>query len=210
MEPNEQRERQELIAALALTFGKEATAPMLLGYTMGLDDISTPDLKRAVARAMKECQFMPVPLELRTLAGVPKDTDRAALAWEIFAKQVGLLGAWKTVSFDDPLINATCRHLGGWVRCCGESGDKFEVWLKKEFKDTYATLCRTGVSAEACGPLGGIADQSNGHLGISGPVHQIACDLAPHRRDLIRGDVPKALPQPMAKMLGAAEVGAMR
>ena len=202
-----------LMQALAGCYHKQADEPMLLGYELGLDDLPITDVNAAVRRAIKERQFMPSPAELRELAGVPKDSDRAALAWEVFAKQVGLLGAYKTVFFDDPIINATCRNLGGWQRCCIESDDKdkFETWLKKEFKSAYETLCRTGVCAENCGPLGGIVDQTNGHLGVrQAPVHRFECKLPSHRRDLIRGDVAKTLPQPIQALIGASEVGAMR
>lgn len=209
---DEEREKfVMLIQALAGCYLKPADEAMYLGYEMGLDDLPLADIAKAVRRAVKERQFMPSVSELRELAGVPKDTDRAALAWEVFAKHVGLLGPYKTVHFDDPIINATCRNLGGWQRCCIESADsaKFDTWLRKEFERVYGVLCRSGVSAEQCSPLGGIIDQANGHLGIQGPVHRIACDLPAHRRCLIRGEVPKQLERPIAAMIGVEQIGAM-
>lgn len=209
---DEEREKfVTLIQALAGCYVKTADEAMYLGYEMGLDDLPLADIAKAVRRAVKERQFMPTVAELRELAGVPKDTDRATLAWEIFAKQVGILGAYKTVQFDDPIINATCRNLGGWQRCCIESDDKdkFETWLKKEFERVYAVLCRSGVNAEQCAPLGGICDQANGHLGVQGPVYRIACNLPAHRQNLIRGEVPKQLERPIAAMIGVEQIGVM-
>lgn len=214
MTESETRERNELIAALALSFGKESPTAMLLGYAMGLDDISTPDLRRAVARAMKECRFMPVPMELRELAGVPNGTQRAALAFDIFANAVSLHGGYASVSFDDPLINATVRNLGGWERCCnvGASDDvsQFDVWLRKEFERVYSGMLRSGANANLCGPLVGIANRENRANGYeTRPIARIACDLPKHPVGLIRGEVPKQLERPVTAMIGVEQIGVL-
>lgn len=214
MTENEIRERNELIAALALAFGKESPTAMLLGYAMGLDDISTPDLKRAVQRAMKECKFMPVPMELRELAGIASGSHRAALAFDIFANAVSNHGGYASVTFDDPLINATVRNLGGWERCCNvgaeEDISKFDVWLRKEFERVYAGMCRSGVNASQCAPLIGMADRENRANGYATkPLQRIACKLPKLPAGLIRGEVPKQLERPIAAMIGVEQIGVM-
>lgn len=214
MTESEIRERNELIAALALAFGKESPTAMLLGYAMGLDDITTPELKRAVQRAMKECKFMPVPMELRELAGIATGSQRAALAFDIFANAVSIHGVYASVTFDDPLINATVRNLGGWERCCNvgaeEDVSKFDVWLRKEFERVYSGMLKSGATAEMCCPLGGLIDRENRANGYpTKPLRLIACDLPKHPAGLIRGEVPKQLEQPIAAMLGVEQIGVM-
>lgn len=214
MEANELRERQELIAALVMTFGKEPSAPQLLGYTMALDDITTPDLKRAVGRAMRECKFLPVPAELRELAGVVTGTQRAALAFDAFASAVSNHGYAASVSFDDPIINATVRNLGGWERCCNVGADpdteQFEKWLRQKFEQVYAGMCRSGVNADQCSPLIGWQDRENRANGYQVKrVQRIACDLPKHPAGLVRGEVSKQLERPIAAMIGVEQIGVM-
>lgn len=215
MKESEVRERNELIAALAMAFGKESPTAMLLGYAMGLDDISTPELKRAVQRAMKECKFMPVPMELRELAGIATGNQRAALAFDVFANAVSIHGGYASVTFDDPLVNATVRNLGGWERCCNigaaEDVNQFETWLRKEFERVYSGMLKSGATAELCGPLIGIADRENRANGYpTKPLRQIACNLPKHPAGLIRGEVPKQLERPIATMIEhAGQIGVM-
>lgn len=215
MNQSEARERQELIAALIMTFGKEPSAPQLLGYTMGLDDISTPDLKRAVGRAMHECKFLPVPAELRELSGIATGNQRAALAFDVFANAVSIHGGYASVTFDDPLINATVRNLGGWERCCNVGADEvtkeFETWLRGKFIEVYAGMLKSGANADQCAPLIGIADRENRANGYpTRPLNRIACNLPKHPAGLIRGDVPKQLERPIATMIEhAGQIGVM-
>ena len=152
-------ERQaELIAALAASFRVEADQALFLGYELGLIGVHTEDLERAVATALQTCRFMPTPAELRGLAGAALGVSieyRALLAWQAFREAWRVNGAWGTLDFDDPVINATVRMLGGLQRVDEIEGDQFYVWYRKEFEKTYAALCEAGVTAELSGPLMG-------------------------------------------------------
>lgn len=157
----------EAVAALAVTFGKECDKPMLRGYWMGLEDVPIDNVRLACRRALRECEYMPTVAQLRKMAGAVSDSDRALLAWSQFSQAVSGIGGYKSVDFDDPIINATVRHLGGWVRCCDLTETEFDTWLRKDFLRVYEAFCRTGVSQEAGAALTGIHESENRLLGHS-------------------------------------------
>lgn len=185
-------DRSELlqqVAALAANFNREADDAMFLAFECGLSDLPVADVKQAIGRAIRECKFMPTVAELRGLAGVMLPADRAIKAWDEFVSGVVVHGYYASVDFDDPLINATVRSLGGWEPCCEKTGDDFDKWLRKDFERIYAAFMRSGVSPEAVSPLLGFINRTNGFLGypdhVKPPV-RIACNLPAHRDGLVK------------------------
>lgn len=177
-----------LIDALAANFGKPAEEPLLEAYWRALRDLPLGAVEQAVDAALRQCKHMPRGVELRELAGEIPNTSRAVLAWAALQKAIGQHGAYRSVDFDDPVINATVRNLGGWQRLCAMPVEEFEKWLRKDFERVYASLCSSGVSQEAVAYLPGIHEQSN----VSGghevkPPLLIAAGLPAHRAGLMLG-----------------------
>lgn len=147
----------ECVCALAETFDRRPTDAMLTGYQLGLTDVPVDAIEAATAKAMKTCKFMPKPVELREPAGEAAPEQRAVLAWQVVADNAWL-GPYKHIDFDDPLINATIRSMGGWVSLLDRPPAEFDKWARKEFIDTYTGFMRSGVDGEACHPLPGLSD----------------------------------------------------
>ncbi len=205
----DQSDRIRLIAALAATFNREADEAMFQGYEIGLADLPLEDVQRAVQRAIRECKFMPAVAELRGLSGVMLPADRAIKAWDVFAKAVGKHGYYTSVNFDDPIINATVRSLGGWEAACEKGGDEFDKWLRKDFERVYLAFERTGVGPEAAAPLVGFIGRTNAFTGYHEDIPEpllIACDLPPHRDGVVGLPAPKREPQRLLTE-AAASVG---
>lgn len=179
-----------LIAGLSRTFGREADEATYTGYELGLGDLTIEAIQTAVGTAMRTCEYMPTVVALRKLTGEASTDDRAIMAWAAFEKAVVCEGAYTTVEFDDPVINATIRNHGGWQRCCGLPCEEFDKWLRKDFLATYAALCATGISAEASKPLLGIHDATNTmnghHKAVKKPL-LIATGLPAHKNLRILG-----------------------
>lgn len=176
-----------IVQAIAAAFRQEPTEAMTHGYWLALDDLELPAVRRAAKRALRECKFMPTASELRELAGDMRPDDRAVLAWDAFERAVVSQGGYRSVDFDDRLINATVRSLGGWQRCCEMNPEQFDTFLRKDFERIYATLCRTGVSADRAAPLLGIhASEAagSGHA-LPSPI-RIETGLPAPSRELIR------------------------
>ena len=199
----------EMLAALASTFNREADRPFFMGYEMALDDLPIEAIERACRRAIRKCKFMPSGAELRELAGELSGDARPALAWRAFEKAVVAQGGYRSVLFDDPLINATVRNLGGWQRCCELPAEEFDKWLRKDFLATYEAYMRGGVNGDGHFPLVGIFAQQNAIAGKSHPSTEprFICTGLP-----AAAGVPllTGVPAPVKRLTGVAcEIGRM-
>lgn len=174
------------VGALAATFGVEATKPLILGYWMGLSDLELSDVQRAVSRAMRECQFMPRPIELRRLAGQDTPEAAAMIAWGDVERAIGL-GPYKHVDFTDKLVNAVIRNMGGWPSFLGRLSDaESEKWARIEFLKCYGVFAQRGVDGESCEPLPGLSEKSVVAGNLAEPkVHRIVCTAQPASEKLL-------------------------
>lgn len=168
------------ITALMELFGQEATKPRLHAYWLGLQALTIEQLNAAVQVAMARCKRLPLPYELMEFVGVVVDDDaRANLAWGDVLRAVPL-GCYKHVDFEDKIINAVVRNLGGWVtfleRFCDAESEK---WARLEFIRCYKSFARSGVNGEAIKPLAGLsqAEVVNGLLTEPIP-RKVACDAS--------------------------------
>jgi hypothetical protein len=162
--------------------------------------LDAADIKRAVETALRQSKFMPTPAELRQLAGGLSLADRAQQAWLVAEQAVRVHSSYRTVWFDDAVINATIRSLGGWVTFCTTETSEFDTFVRQRFLATYEALARSGVGKELAGPLPGEFDQQNGLHGFrEQEIRRIACGLPPlpsmERLAAPSGQVPLALPE---------------
>lgn len=161
------------VTLLAETIGqKQISTATINGWIEGLDGLTIEQIMVGVRRALKTCKFMPTPVEIRELAGELKGQDRAVKAWGALQLAVVQHGAYRTVDFDDPVINATVNNLGGWERVCTTDAKEFDVFLRPKFLAAYAALYATGVGEEESAPLQGIHDRENSRHGFDPQVPQ--------------------------------------
>jgi len=177
MTPQDKTEFSTVIAALCETFCKEASEATHIGYWWALQDLELVDVKRAAIRAMRESRFMPAASELRELAGVARPTDRALLAWAAVEKAASL-GSYKSVDFDDPLINAAIRSMGGWPAILEKTQPDFDTWVRKDFLAAYQGFMRAGADGDVCRPLPGLADTGTFDVQkIDGTIGQVSAEV---------------------------------
>lgn len=164
---NRTNEFNEAIGALCIAFNRPGTDALFSAYWMGLSDLKQSEIDSACMQAISKCKFMPVPRELRELAGEIPVEQRAILAWDAFIGAVARLGYYRSPDFYDRVINATVRNLGGWKRVCEEAGEpKFETFGRKDFERIYVSLCRSGISIEQGGRLTGEFELQNSASGM--------------------------------------------
>jgi hypothetical protein len=173
-------QQQILIQSLKALFGAFAAEPtddVLRGYVLGVGDLEPEKLQAAVFKAIRECEHLPRPVELRKFAGEHSTEDGLAIAaWGDVQRAVSL-GPWKAVDFADCRINAVLRLLGGWPAvverfACAEE----EKWLRIEFVKTYQAIGNR-IGSEQCRPLMGLSEKQvvNGNIVDPVPV-RIGCD----------------------------------
>lgn len=157
---------------------------------MGLEDLEFKVVKVGIHRAFRESRFLPTPAEIRELAGVVKPLERTVLAFQAVRKAVQKHTSYESVVFDDPVVTATVRCLGGWIAVCEiKSGVEFDDKLAGRFERTYIRLCASGVSPDLCKPLFGSLDRENFGKGFHQaikPAAVIACGLPEHRKGIVR------------------------
>lgn len=161
--------RAERIADVVTMMGEawrqKITPATMLTFSAGTDDIEISDVERAAMRAIRECQFMPSVFELRQLAGAKSGNvvakDRPTLAWGEVRRQISRCGYMDSPKFDDQIIHATIRQLGGWIALCDSTSEDL-VWREKDFLRTYAALMPLNLPAEQTERLAGEAERVNG------------------------------------------------
>jgi len=169
-----------LIGLLGETFRQKVTATTITAYNMALGDVPIEALETAVRRAMVECTFFPSARELRDMAGVMSLDARTLRAWEVFERAVVQHGYYASVNFDDPVLNATVRNLGGWIYVSEMGAEELDKWLRKDFERVYKTFCQQGVGNEQSAPLVGWHEKNNRHGGYPIPIGMKAnCGMMP-------------------------------
>jgi hypothetical protein len=203
METTEREQFMKIIQMLAGTYRVEATDFMLLGYWEVLQDVPLLQVQVAARRAMTESDFMPSPKKLRELAGVLNASGRAAKAFEAVADARIVRGPYASVNFSDPLVNATIRNLGGWVRCCDLADEEFEKWYRKDFEKIYTSFCRTGISEEAGRGLLGIHARNNSDPALLQTIKDRGLD--PKLCGVVAYDIDVGLPAHAPGIVGPAK-----
>lgn len=145
---------QRLITVLAMTFGVASDEALYAGYKLGLEDLSIADIERAVGLSLKQCRFMPKPAELRELIA-PNLEAAAIVAWSVADQAVRHHGPYRSVDFEDQVINAVIRDFGGWVKYCEIPEGEYFKFTRREFERRYVSYSRSGVPAERRAALSG-------------------------------------------------------
>lgn len=173
----------EAIGAMCLTMQMEASADMIRGYWLALSDLKLEDVQKAVVKAMRTStsnKKLPFPADLRVLAGAEVSPDQKGLfAWNDVLKALPL-GPYKHVDFEDRVINACIRSMGGWPNFLSRFGSSDEEkWVRIEFLKSYKGFVEAGCNGDICRPLAGLGQKEVVNGKLSAPVpRRIGCDEA--------------------------------
>jgi len=160
MQASDRENYTAMMQALGATFGRDCDEPTLAGYWLAVSDLPVDALKRAVMRAIRECDRMPSGKQLRKLAGELDNDARAVLAWQSACDSIQAHGAYRHVDFDDRIINATIRTMGGWPKLISRFEKDREEFIRRDFLNSYQSLLASRVDGEVCRPLAGISEAS--------------------------------------------------
>lgn len=118
--------RQELSAAV-LSIWWEA----LRGYDLA----AVADALNRHAVNPDNGRFLPLPADIVKLIG-GSTLDSALLAFAKVDRALREVGSYRSVVFDDPLIHAVLRDMGGWVQLAQKT-EKEWPFVAKEFENRY-------------------------------------------------------------------------
>lgn len=162
------------ITAMLETFGQESTPARLLGYWMGLRDFTLSQIENSVCSCLRTATRLPVPADLRAIISGGSSSELAITAWSD-VQCAANASYMKDLDFEDRIINAVIRNLGGrWnfferLNASAES----EKWLRLDFIKAYAVFAQEIPSDEAISPLIGQAT----HGLVSGRMHNPRIDF---------------------------------
>ncbi|MFZ9077492.1 MAG: DUF6475 domain-containing protein [Alphaproteobacteria bacterium] len=124
-----------VIEQLGVIYGKEIDELLLRSYW---DVLGEQDVNQTSMRAKRHAQvsrFFPKPSELMQEA----TNCKAMKAWTHASEVAEKIGSYRSIDFEDRVINAVIRYMGGWPKFCAiESND--ESWRRKEFLEAYELL----------------------------------------------------------------------
>lgn len=191
MNPPELNEAQlGVLRQLADMFGYKLTEDRIRWFDVALGDLPVENVMVALNRAALTCKFFPKPAELRELAGAVTGQlsldEFATLAWNTVAKAISSVGYDLSVSFQDLVINATIRQLGGWSKIANTPAADLK-WLKNDFIKTYTAMSKLQLSAQQTARLSGYAEMTNIANGFG--KHPVPVAYVPHVTDLRSGKV---------------------
>lgn len=187
----------ESMGFLESLIGRSIEPNTAAAWFLMLGHLSAEQLQRAIVAVMRQHRFGGLPpigqiVEAaegpQQSAALPND-QRAVLAWDRVLDAISRVGGYASARFDDPLINASIRSLGGWVALCDTPSEELRTWKRKEFLESYKAHTALGVSAEQAAPLLGMVAIENTRTGFNAPapveittslpVHPKAVHLAP-------------------------------
>lgn len=144
------------LTGLLESFQRTASEATFRGYWIGLSDLDIGPVVAGIQRSIRESRLMPSPAELRVFCGAVDPADMSIMAWSVVLKSIGI-GPYRSVCFDDGVVNATIRNLGGWPRLFESLRNRNdEYWYRHNFVRTYAALARSSVNGDACQYLAGL------------------------------------------------------
>ena len=154
-----------VLGVLAEAYRQKITPVTIKAYEIGLEGVPVEAIEQATQKALAQCKFLPVPAELRKLAGEMSHEHRAALAWEAFLEAVSRHGYYVSVDFDDAAINATAHNLGGWTSLIERLDEEDAKWIRKDFERIYLGFVCSGVEPSQARALIGWCDKQNAASG---------------------------------------------
>jgi hypothetical protein len=110
-------------------------------------------------------QFLPKPADvIKLLAGGTQDAS--LVAWSKVDRAVRSIGTYRSVCFDDPIVNAVISDMGGWVSLGIKREDEWP-FVAREFENRYRGYRLRGRGEVYPRHLPGIAERDNMARGLS-------------------------------------------
>ena len=175
----------ELMAGLGELFDKPMSPSLVDIYWNALTKYTDEEVRAAFTTAGLTCKWFPKPVELIELIdGNPE--DRIAMAWTQLRDACESVGAYSSVSFDDPGLIAVIEDWGGWQDVCHLPYEEWQ-FRQKQFRDIYRANMRSPRNRQVFTGIHDASNRTTGHLDqIDEPV-QIQTGRRQKHLQLIKG-----------------------
>lgn len=191
------------IGVLIATVGKSMPDEMVAAWYLMLQELTAEQLERGIVVTLRTHQYAGFPPigtiwenSIGAAGRVVNLETRAMVAWDRVLTAIRVQGGYRTVEFDDPIIHATVRSLGGWVQLTDATSEDLSRFIQPKFVKMYSALAQYGITEAEAAPLFGLIDTANTKAGYElGEVVAIATGLPRLDVKIIpSGSTPKGLP----------------
>ena len=129
----------QMLHRIAALFDKSLSQPWVEIYWESLQRFDIQDIRRAFSAHVQNPdtgQFLPKPADVvRFLEG--SSQTQSLQAWTKVVDTIRNVGGYTSVAFDDPLIHAVIRDMGGWTKLCEVTVQELP-FCAKDFQARYA------------------------------------------------------------------------
>ena len=164
MQEEDRQKFAALMIGLAENYGQAFTAE---GITLRFKILAPYPISEVEAAAYsllatRKYTTMPTVADFLERLGGGSVEDKAEVACSKALEAATVHGAYRSVVFDDPVLQAVINNnFGGWAKFCQAEYDK---WLRKDFCEAYAAYSRQGFAEY--GYLPGLCEIENSAKGL--------------------------------------------
>lgn len=149
----------QVMTFLCEIYNRQQTEPLMQGYYMVLKHMDDEDFKAATMSIMANRTYQSMPKPAEILEYVRPDVEAiATLATAEIENAISKYGAYRSISFEDIVLNSVVDHLGGWLAICQMDMHDWK-FAKKEIPKLYGIYARRKRHPTH---LVGIAERDNG------------------------------------------------
>lgn len=138
MQPIEREAFGKMLITIGQLYGKQVNTELVRLYWKALECFTWEEVRRAFELHIVDAdtgQFMPKPADIiRALDGSME--SKRLQAWTKVEQAIRLIGPYRSVVFDDPIIHAVLGEMGGWIKICNAS-EKELPFVAKEFQSRF-------------------------------------------------------------------------
>lgn len=167
MRQSDFEEFTQMLEAVADYCGKKLSPGVVAIYWQGLCDIDLATFRHAINAHVQNPdtgQYMPKIADIRRMLG-GTTKDAAILAWNKSQEAVGRCGSYRSVCFDDPIINRVLLDMGGWPALCSKPADELP-FVERNFCDRYRAYKTHGAAPGHPPYLVGLSEAANAQSGF--------------------------------------------
>jgi hypothetical protein len=193
-----------MVSAITELYGKPASEFAIGIWWGALVQYDLAAVRQAFDRHVRNPdsgQFAPKPADLiRMMGGTTQDS--ALVAWSKVDRALRVVGPYRSVVFDDPLIHRVLAEMGGWT-ALGTKTEQEWPFVAKEFENRYRGYRMRNERPDYAPVMIGMSDAQNQRAGFGGQPPTLIGDQVLASRVMAGGTT-----EPLLAMRPAGEAAA--
>lgn len=164
---DEKQKFGEMLKASLDVYGKEVSIGVLQIWWEALKRFEYAEVRAAFSRYLQNVdtgQFAPKPADIIRALDGGNTEGRALGAWTKVHDAIRLVGSYRSLVFDDPVIHSVVQDMGGWIALCSIQSEDVP-FRASEFQKRYRALIHNPPRSYPC-RLIGISEAENGRNGL--------------------------------------------